>query len=105
MKFQKKTVYIYEINGKEKIKITNAVDAKKWDEIFAVAEKLDAVLQKNDLGFKLDDNERSELCLYLAKNKDEISAALKDSPGKAEVMDRIEVPEPAIPSSKDGFSL
>lgn len=99
MKFQKKTVYVYEINGKEKITVTNAAEAKKWDDIFEVAEKLDKVMQKSVPDFKLGDGDRNDLCIYLARNKAAFMDALKAG------NDTIDVPEPTIPSSKDGFSL
>ncbi|MCW8885627.1 MAG: YebG family protein [Motiliproteus sp.] len=99
MKFQKKTVFIYEINGKEKITVTTAAEAKKWDDIFAVADKLDTVMQKNSPDFKMGDADRNDLCIYLARNKAALMDALKGG------TDVIDVPEPAIPSSKDGFSL
>ena len=99
MKFQKKTVFVYEINGKEKVTVTSAAEAKKWDDIFEVAEKLDKIFQKNSPDIKLNDGDRNDLCIYLARNKASIMEALKS--GK----DVVDVPEPAIPSSKDGFSL
>ncbi len=112
MKFEKKTVYIYEINGQEKVKISSAAEAKKWDEIFATALRLDKVLKKSESGLKLVNGDSSELCIYLAKHRNEVLAALQGSGDRIEVPEpmspsarRIEVPEPMIPSSKDGFSL
>ncbi len=112
MKFEKKTVYIYEINGQEKVKISSAAEAKKWDEIFATALRLDKVLKKSESGLKLVNGDSSELCIYLAKHRSEVLTALQGSGERIEVPEpmspsarRIEVPEPMIPSSKDGFSL
>ncbi len=101
MKFEKKTVYIYEINGQEKIKITNAAEARKWDDIFDVAQMLDKVLLKHDPGIKLSDTDRSDLCIYLARNRNEFVKAMQAKPDIVEVPS----PGPTIPSSKDGFSL
>ncbi|WP_207060848.1 YebG family protein [Motiliproteus sp. SC1-56] len=109
MNFQRKTVFIYEINGKEKMRITDPKDAEKWDLIFDTATRLDGILSKKDLGFKLGESERGDLCLFMAQNKHELIEALRgDTPataGKAAAKQRSNIPEMKVPSSSDGFSL
>ena len=128
-KFEKKTVYIYEINGQEKITITSAEEASRWDAIFETAERLDAVMQENPPELKLDEAQRTDLCLYFAQNKDAYLEAL-GAPTSASTTSEAAPPtepKPAepeapkesgpkrqsfvqdfkrpVPPSKDGFSL
>ena len=108
MNFQKKTVFIYELNGQEKMRITDPREAEKWDLVFETASRLDKVLHKKDLGFKLGDSERTDLCLFMAQNKNELIEAMKgDSPAAATAASasRPKAPEMKVPSSSDGFSL
>jgi dsDNA-binding SOS-regulon protein len=127
--FEKKTVYIYEINGKEKAKTNNAEEAIRWDNIFKIAEDVDWILQNNDLPFRIDEPERTELALFISEHKNEFLDALKgnvqkgnntsskktdqqankpttDTRGSASSI--VKTPTPpsyTIPPSKDGFSL
>jgi len=134
-KFEKKTVYIYEINGKEKITITSAEEASRWDAIFEIAEHLDTLMQETPPEVKLDEAQRTDLCIYLAQNRDAVLKALGDAATAAQGDPATAAPakEPAadtatekpqatpesgvkkqsfvqefkrpVPPSKDGFSL
>lgn len=75
-KFERKTVYIYEINGQEKIKVTSAEEAQHWDGVFSIAEEVDQLLQSSPPDIKLDEVQRTELSLYLAQHKTELMALL-----------------------------
>tara|TARA_R110002095_G_scaffold11708_1_gene16218 strand:+ start:10614 stop:10991 length:378 start_codon:yes stop_codon:yes gene_type:complete len=123
-KFERKTVFIYEINGQEKIKVTSTEEAQHWDAVFEVAEQVDQLLVDNPPEIKLDEMQRTELSLYLAQHRSELVAVLGSNDLTASKM---KVPEPSVadrtgPSpmkkqsfvqefkrpvepSKDGFSL
>lgn len=75
-KFEKKTVYIYEINGQEKVTITSPEEASRWDAIFEAAERLDTWMQDNPPELKMDEAQRTDLCIYLAQNRDALVEAL-----------------------------
>ncbi|WP_210394546.1 YebG family protein [Motiliproteus sediminis] len=75
-KFEKKTVYIYEINGQEKVTITSPEEASRWDAIFEAAERIDTWMQDNPPELKMDEAQRTDLCLYLAQHKDALISAL-----------------------------
>ena len=77
-KFERKTVFIYEINGQEKVKVTSAEEAERWDQIFTVAEQVDQVLQDNPPELKLDEAQRTELSLYLAQHRNELLGVLAE---------------------------
>lgn len=127
-KFEKKTVYIYEINGKEKVTITSPEEASRWDAIFEIAERLDTVIQNNPPDLGLDENQRTDLSIYLAQNREGLLAAFGEQPPSAEdsndkaTESSAEKPKTAsengmkkqsfvqefkrpVPPSKDGFSL
>jgi len=129
-KFEKKTVYIYEINGQEKITITNPEEAGRWDAIFEIAERLDSLMQEHPPEVKLDETQRTDLCIYLAQNRDKLVAALgtgeipastSEQPAPVAATPAAEnqpTPESSlkkqsfvqefkrpVPPSKDGFSL
>ena len=82
-KFERKTVYIYEINGQEKIKVTSAEEAQHWDGVFSIAEEVDQLLQSSPPDIKLDEVQRTELSLYLAQHKTEL-VKLLDAEGASE---------------------
>lgn len=110
MNFQRKTVFIYELNGQEKMRVTDPREAEKWDAIFETATRLDKVLQKKDLGVKLDESQRGDLCLFMAQNKNDLIEAMKgDAPAASSAASsappRAKPPEMKVPSSSDGFSL
>ncbi len=80
-KFERKTVYIYEIDGKEKVTVTSAEEALRWDAIFEVAEQLDQLLQQNPPDIGLDEVQRSDLSLYLAQHRLEFGNLLSTKKG------------------------
>lgn len=86
-KFERKTVYIYEINGKEMVKVTDAEEALYWDGVFEVAEQVDELLRPDSKELKLDEDQRIELSLYLAKNKDKLLPLLAEGASE-EVVDK-----------------
>lgn len=122
-KFERKTVFIYEINGREKIKVTSAEEAKHWDAVFEVAEQVDQVLLDHPPEVTLDESQRTELSLYLAQHRHELVAVLAAGDPDAPFIKAPEAPErndaapmmkkqafvqefkrPVEPS-KDGFSI
>lgn len=106
-KFERKTVFIYEINGQEKIQVTSPEEAKQWDAVFEVAEQVDQLLLDNPLEIKLDEVQRTELSLYLAQHRSELIAVL----GAGETTEAdVKAPEPvaaernaAAPMKKQAF--
>jgi dsDNA-binding SOS-regulon protein len=123
-KFERKTVFIYEINGHEKIKVTSAEEAKHWDVVFEIAEQVDQVLLDNPPDIKMEEAQRTELSLYLAQHRTELMAVLAAGEGAeapAKAAEPSTPPPTAQPSmkkqafvqefkrpvepSKDGFSL
>lgn len=123
-KFERKTVFIYEINGQEKIKVTSAEEAKHWDIVFDMAERVDQVLLDNPPDLKLDESQRTELSLYLAQHRTELLAVLaagessEPPPKAAEPSPPVQSAQAAmkkqsfvqefkrpVEPSKDGFSL
>ncbi|MEH6824650.1 MAG: YebG family protein [Motiliproteus sp.] len=104
-KFERKTVYIYEINGQEKIKVTSAEEAQLWDVVFDVAEQVDQVLLDHPPEIELDETQRTELSLYLAQHRDELLAVLATGEAAAPA---VEAPEPAkevAPEKKEAAPL
>lgn len=79
-KFGRKTVYIYEINGQEKIKVTSEAEAQHWDAVFDIAEQVDQLLQDDPPDLKLDETQRTDLSLYLSQHRAEMVAALSADP-------------------------
>ncbi len=77
MNYEKKTVYVYEVDGVEKMQIASETEAKKWDSIFETASKLYQVMSKHELNLELSAGERSELCIYLAKHKQDFYKVLQ----------------------------
>ncbi|WP_421862246.1 YebG family protein [Motiliproteus sp.] len=71
-RFERKTVYIYELNGQEKIKVTTAEEAAHWDEVFELAEQVDQLLLDKPPSIKLNEEQRTEMSLYLAQQRDEL---------------------------------
>ncbi|RDE24952.1 hypothetical protein DV711_05070 [Motiliproteus coralliicola] len=71
-RFERKTVYIYELNGQEKIKVTSAEEAAHWDEVFELAEEVDQLLLDKPPSIKLNEEQRTEMSLYLAQQRDEL---------------------------------
>ncbi|MEH6648481.1 MAG: YebG family protein [Motiliproteus sp.] len=86
-KFERKTVYIYEINGQEKIKVTSAEEAAHWDGVFSIAEEVDQLLQSSPPDIKLDEVQRTELSLYLAQHKTELVGLLGTDSNNQEDVD------------------
>ncbi|MEH6472728.1 MAG: YebG family protein [Halopseudomonas sp.] len=91
-KFERKTVFIYEINGQEKIKVTSAEEAEHWDAVFEVAEQVDQVLLDTPPDIKLDEAQRTELSLYLAQHRSELMAVLSGT--EEEAVESKDAPEP-----------
>lgn len=78
-RFERKTVYIYELNGQEKIKVTSAEEAAHWDEVFDLAEQVDQLLQDKPPSVKLNEEQRTEMSLYLAEHRNELGLLFGDS--------------------------
>ncbi len=94
MMYEKKTVYVYEVDGVEKMQITSEAEAKQWDSIFETASKLYQVMNKHELGLELSAGDRSELCIYLAKHKQDFYRVLQAA---VEPQTRHRGPERAAP--------
>ncbi len=97
-KFGRKTVYIYEINGQEKISVTSEKEALHWDAVFEVAEQVDQLLQDEPPELKLDETQRTDLSLYLAEHRNEMLKAL--SAGEVPELPRAEPSDSAIEKDK-----
>lgn len=66
--------YVVERNGEEKMTFTSKAEADAYDKMLDMADELFNLLENSDL--LEDDQQKEDLSLFLAKNKDEVLYAL-----------------------------
>ena len=72
--------YIVERNGIQKMTFDNKKEADAYDKELEISEDMSILLEKS--GVTIDDKQMEELCLYLARNKEDAMAILKGSKPK-----------------------
>ena len=72
--------YIVERNGTQKMTFDNKKEADAYDKELEISEDMSVLLEKADL--TIDEKQMEELCLFLAKNKEQAMAVLKGSKPK-----------------------
>lgn len=71
------TQYVVQHKGVDKLVTTNKKEADQYDKMLEVADNLACYI--NAKGLNMDDDLAEELCILLAKNKDNVSKLLKGS--------------------------
>ena len=66
--------YVVERNGEEKMTFTSKAEADAYDKMLDMADELFTLLENSKI--IEDDNQKEELSMYLAQNKDEVLFAL-----------------------------
>ncbi|MGB2078809.1 MAG: YebG family protein [Vibrio sp.] len=66
--------YVVERNGEEKMTFTSKAEADAYDKMLDMADELYQLLEGSQL--LADDQQKEDLSLFLAKNKDEVLFAL-----------------------------
>lgn len=66
--------YVVERNGEEKMTFTSKAEADAYDKMLDMADELFTLLESSKI--IEDDNQKEELSMYLAQNKDEVLFAL-----------------------------
>ena len=72
--------YIVERNGTQKMTFDNKKEADAYDKELEISEDMSVLLEKADVS--IDEKQMEELCLFLAKNKEQAMAVLKGSKPK-----------------------
>ena len=89
--------YIVERNGTQKMTFDNKKEADAYDKELEISEDMSVLLEKSDV--KIDDKQMEELCLFLAKNKEQAMAVLKGSKPKVDASSK-PMKEKAAPAAK-----
>jgi len=89
--------YIVERNGTQKMTFDNKKEADAYDKELEISEDMSVLLEKADL--TIDEKQMEELCLFLAKNKEQAMAVLKGSKPKLDTSSK-PVKEKAASGSK-----
>ncbi|HCH00732.1 MAG TPA: multidrug DMT transporter permease [Vibrio sp.] len=66
--------YVVERNGEEKMTFTSKAEADAYDKMLDMADELFTLLENSKI--IEDDNQKEELSMFLAQNKDEVLFAL-----------------------------
>ena len=78
--------YIVERNGTQKMTFDNKKEADAYDKELEISEDMSVLLEKADV--TIDEKQMEELCLFLAKNKEQAMAVLKGSKPKADTVSK-----------------
>ncbi len=74
--------YIVERNGIQKMTFDNKKEADAYDKELEISEEMSVLLEQANIA--IDDKHMEELCLFIAKNKEQAMTILKGSKPKAE---------------------
>ena len=89
--------YIVERNGTQKMTFDNKKEADTYDKELEISEDMSVLLEKADV--TIDEKQMEELCLFLAKNKEQAMAVLKGTKPKVDTNSK-PVKEKAAPAAK-----
>lgn len=74
--------YIVERNGIQKMTFDNKKEADAYDKELEISEEMSVLLEQANMAF--DDEQMEELCLFIAKNREQAMAILKGSKPKSD---------------------
>jgi len=74
--------YIVERNGIQKMTFDNKKEADAYDKELEISEEMSVLLEQANMS--IDETQMEELCLFIAKNKEQAMAILKGSKPKAD---------------------
>jgi len=72
--------YIVERNGIQKMTFDNKKEADAYDKELEISEEMSVLLEQANMA--IDETQMEELCLFIAKNKEQVMAILKGSKPK-----------------------
>lgn len=89
--------YVVVRNGEEKMTFVSKKEADAYDRMLDLADELAAWLQRSPVA--LEESQREELALFLAREKEQLQTLLRG--GKTEAEPTLKRPKKAAPASTD----